>query len=79
MQGRWEEKITEWRILMRILICMRIIIHIILPAAKNVYPFFETNSARGEMVSISSSFPREEVDKRTRPQSKNSIANQSRL
>ena len=71
MQGRWEEKITEWRILMRI--------HIILPAAKNVYPFFETNSARGEMVSISSSFPREEVDKRTRPQSKNSIANHSRL
>lgn len=57
---------------------MRIIIHVILPAAKNVYPFFETNSARGEMVTISSSFPREEVDKYG-SQSKNSIANHSRL
>lgn len=57
---------------------MRIIIHVILPAAKNVYPFFETNSARGEMVTISSSFPREEVDK-CGSQSKNGIANHSRL
>lgn len=41
---------------------MRIIIHTILPAAKNVYPFLETNNVLGEIVTISSSFPREEID-----------------
>lgn len=41
---------------------MRIIINSILPAAKNVYPFFETNNVLGEIVTISSSFPREELD-----------------
>lgn len=44
------------------LICMRIIIHTILPAAKNVYPFFDTNNVLGEKVIISSSFPRKEID-----------------
>lgn len=40
---------------------MRIIIHSLLPAAKNVHPFFETNSVLGEIVTMSSSFPREEI------------------
>jgi len=33
----------------------------ILPAAKNVHPFFETNNVLGDIVTTSSSFPREEI------------------
>lgn len=33
----------------------------LLPAAKNVHPFFETNNVLGEIVITSSSFPTEEI------------------
>lgn len=52
---------------------MRIIIQTVLPAAKNVYPFPETNNVLGEIVSISSSFPREQIDLSPKPQCKNIV------
>lgn len=58
IKRRGERELTE----LRTLICMRIIIYNIIPAAKNVYPFFETNNVLGEIVTISSSLPREETD-----------------
>lgn len=58
IKRRRERELTE----LQTLICMSIIIYNILPAAKNVYPFFETNNVLGEIVTISSSLPREETD-----------------